>query len=94
LNDENYNGYLKKTYNLQFVNVLYGVQIRSAAKSLMYKYFDYSDKNDIEIFYCNTDSMLIKERGLNKISMFISQEYWSLKIEGNHNKGSVILSQC
>jgi hypothetical protein len=55
LKDDNYKVYLRKTYELQFVNVLYAVQIRSAAKSLMYRYFDYCDKTEIEIFHCNTD---------------------------------------
>jgi hypothetical protein len=33
--DEGYNVYLRKTYDVKFINVLYGVQIRSAAKSIM-----------------------------------------------------------
>jgi hypothetical protein len=93
LKDDYYNVYLRKTYDLQFVNVLYGVQIRSVAKSLMYKYFDYCDKNEIEIFYCNTDSILNKESDLNKMNWFISKEYGYRKIDGRYNKGRVIVSQ-
>jgi hypothetical protein len=91
--DENYNVYLRKGYDLQFLNVLYGVQVRSAAKSVMNKHFDYCDKSDIEILYCNIDSILIKESDLDKMSRFISKEYGYLKIEGRSNKGAVIISQ-
>jgi hypothetical protein len=60
---------------------LYGVQMRSAAKSLMYRYFEYGDKNDIELFYCHTDSILIKESDLDKMNRFISKESWDFKID-------------
>jgi hypothetical protein len=59
-----YNVYLKRTYDLKFINVLYGVQIRSMAKQVMIKYFDYCDKNNIKIYYCSTDSILIKENDM------------------------------
>ncbi|GMO12696.1 MAG: hypothetical protein Ta2E_01200 [Mycoplasmoidaceae bacterium] len=42
--DDDYHVYLKKTYDLSFVNVLYAVHIRSKTKSIMYRYFDYCDK--------------------------------------------------
>jgi hypothetical protein len=42
-----YNVYLKRTYDMKFINVLYGVQIRSMAKHIMIKYFDYCDKNNV-----------------------------------------------
>jgi hypothetical protein len=71
---------LRRMYDLQFVNVLYRVQIRTAVKSIMSSYFDYWDKNEIEIFYCNTDSIPIKESNLDKMSRFISKEYGDLKI--------------
>jgi hypothetical protein len=58
-NNQLYNVYLKRTYDLKFTNGLYGVQIRYMAKHIMIKYFDYCDKNNIKIFYCNTDSILI-----------------------------------
>jgi hypothetical protein len=50
LKDDDYHVYLRKTYDLQLVNIFDIVQIRSAAKSLMYWYFKYCDKNDIEMF--------------------------------------------
>jgi hypothetical protein len=53
-NDDNsnqfYNLYLKGTDNLKFTNVLSGIQIRSMAKHIMIKYFDYCDKNNIKIY--------------------------------------------
>jgi hypothetical protein len=72
--DDGYNAYLRKSYDLQFINVLYEVQIRSAAKSLIYRYFDYCNRNNIEIFYCNTDSILINERDFYKMNRFVSKE--------------------
>jgi monomeric isocitrate dehydrogenase len=48
-NDIIFNVYLKRTYDLKFINVLFGIQIRSMAKHVMIKYFDYSDKNNIKI---------------------------------------------
>jgi hypothetical protein len=59
-----YNVYLKRTYDLTFPNVLYGVQIRFMAKHVMIKNFDYCDKNTIKMFYCNTDSILIRENDI------------------------------
>jgi hypothetical protein len=59
--DNMYNVYLKRTYDLKFTNVLYDIQISSMAKHVMIKYFYYCDKNNIKIFYCNTDSILIRE---------------------------------
>jgi hypothetical protein len=44
----------------------------------MDKDFDYCDKNEIKIFYSNTDSILIKESDLNKMNRFISKEYEDL----------------
>ena len=87
-----YNIYLKRTYDLKFANVLYGVQIRSMAKHIMIKYFDYCDKNNIKIFYCNTDSILIRETDFELMRRFISNNYGDLKIEGRYNNG-VIISQ-
>jgi hypothetical protein len=92
--DEDYHVYLRKAYDLQFVDVLYMIQIRSGAKSIMYKNFDICEKNNIEIFYCNTDSILIKERNLDKMRRFISKEDGYFKIEGRDNKECVIVSQC
>jgi hypothetical protein len=55
-----FNIYLKRTCDLKFTNVLYGIQIRS-----IIKYFDYCDKNNIKIYYCNTDSILIIESDID-----------------------------
>jgi hypothetical protein len=56
-NNPMYNVYLKGTYDLNFTNVLDCIQIRSMAKYVIIKYFDYCDKNNVKIFYCNTDSI-------------------------------------
>jgi hypothetical protein len=90
LKDENYYGYLRKTDNLQYENVLYGVQIRSAPKSKVMRYFDYCDQNYIESFDCNTDLIMIKEKDLDKMCRFISKEYGELKINGRYNKGVTV----
>jgi hypothetical protein len=90
--DNMYNVYLKRTYDLKFTNVLLGIQIRSKAKHLMIKYFDYCDKNNIKILYCNTDSILIKENDMKYMKQFISDNIGDLKIEGKYNNG-VIISQ-
>ncbi|GMO19880.1 MAG: hypothetical protein Ta2E_10970 [Mycoplasmoidaceae bacterium] len=66
-----YNVYFRKNYDINFVNVLYGVQMRSMAKSAMYSYFDYCDKNNIRVCYCHTDTMLIKESDLDMLKHFI-----------------------
>jgi hypothetical protein len=65
--DNNYNVYLPKIIDLNYTNVLYGVQIRSMAKSIMNRYFRYCDDNNIKMFYCNTDSIIIRENDLNKM---------------------------
>jgi hypothetical protein len=80
-----YNVYLKRTYDLMFTNVLYGVQIRSMTKHVMIKYFDYCDKNNVKIFYCNSDSILIRESDIGLFRQFISDRYGDLKIEGRYN---------
>jgi hypothetical protein len=71
-NNQLYNIYLKRTYDLKFFNVLYNFQIRSMAKHVMIKYFDYCDKNNVMIFYCNTDSILIRETDIYLMKQFIS----------------------
>jgi hypothetical protein len=85
-----YNVYLKRTYDLKFANVLYGVQIRSMAKHVMIKYFDYCDKNNVKIFYCNTDSILIRESDMKFTIQFISDKNGDLKIEGRYNNGEIL----
>jgi hypothetical protein len=92
-NEDNiYNIYLKRTYELKFTNVLYGIQIRSMAKHVMMKYFDYCEKNNIKIFYCNTDSILIKENDMKFMKQFISDNIGDLKVDGRYING-VIISQ-
>jgi hypothetical protein len=39
-NNQLYKVYLKRTYDLKFINVLYGVQIRSMAKHVVIKYYE------------------------------------------------------
>jgi hypothetical protein len=62
------------------------------AKHIMIKYFDYCDKNNIKIYYCNTNSILIKESDIYLMKQFISDNYGDLKVEGKYNNG-VIISQ-
>ncbi|GMO12791.1 MAG: hypothetical protein Ta2E_01450 [Mycoplasmoidaceae bacterium] len=78
--DDCYNVYLRNANDINFVNVLYGAQIRRMAKSIRYSYFDYCDKNNIRIFSYNTDSMLMKESDLDIWKQFISNENDKLKI--------------
>jgi hypothetical protein len=85
-----YNVYLKLRYDLNFINVLYDIQIRSMAQHIMIKYFDYCDKNNIKIYYCNTDSILIQETDIGLMRKFISDNYGDLKIEGRYNNGIII----
>jgi hypothetical protein len=93
-NDNNYNVYLRKTIDLNYTNVLFGVQIRSMAKSIMNKYFKYCDDNNIKIFYCNTDSIIIREKDLNKMDGFIDKnKIGFLKIDGIYECYSIIESQ-
>jgi hypothetical protein len=51
------------------------------AKHLTIKYFDYCVKNDITIYYCNTDSIFIKETDIDLIRQLISDKYGDLKEE-------------
>jgi hypothetical protein len=62
------------------------------AKHVMIKYFDYCDKNNVKIFYCNTDSILIRESDIGLFTQFISNSIGDLKVEGRYNNG-VIISQ-
>lgn len=69
-----------------FVEILYGVQIRLSAKSFIYRFFDYWNKEGIEIFYWNTDSIAMKEKDLDKVSRLKSKDYRYLNNEGMYNK--------
>jgi hypothetical protein len=91
--DSDYNIYIRKTIDLNETNVLYGVHIRSYAKRIMYKYFNYCDLNNINIYYCNTDYIIIKEIDLYKIRNYISDYPCDFKISGIYNMGGIILSQ-
>jgi hypothetical protein len=62
------------------------------AKHVMIKYFDFCDKNNYKIYYCNTDSILIRESDYGLMKQFISDSYGDLKVEGRYNNG-VIISQ-
>jgi hypothetical protein len=62
------------------------------AKHVMIKYFDYCDKNNVKIFSCNTDSLLIRENDIKLMKQFLLDNYGDLKIEGKYNN-SVIISQ-
>jgi hypothetical protein len=92
--DSDYNIYVRKTIDLNYTNVFYGIQIRSYAKRIMYKYFNYCDQNNINIYYCSTDSIVIKENDLYKMTNYISDCTASdLKISGRYNEGCIILFQ-
>jgi hypothetical protein len=58
--DPIYNDYIKRIYDLKYINELNVIQIRSIVKHIKIKYFDYCDKNNIKIYYCNTDSFFDK----------------------------------
>jgi hypothetical protein len=62
------------------------------SKYIMIKYFDYCGKNNIKIYYCNTDSILIKENDIKYMKHFISDNIGDLKIDGIYNNG-IIISQ-
>jgi hypothetical protein len=90
--DSDYNIYVRKMIDLNYTNVLYGIQIRSYAKRIMYKYFNYCDLNNINIYYCNTNSIVIKENDLYKLNNYISDcTAGDLKISGVYNEGCIIL---
>jgi hypothetical protein len=59
-------------------------------KHVMIKYFDYYDKNNVKIFYCNTNSILIRESDIGLMKQFISDSYGDLKVEGIYNNGVII----
>jgi hypothetical protein len=58
----------------------------------METYFDYCDKNDIEILIATLIRCWSKKIDLNKMNRFMSKEYHDLKIEGGY-KSDVIISQ-
>jgi hypothetical protein len=62
------------------------------AKHVMIKYFDYCDKNNIKIFYCNTDLILIWETDIGLMTQFLSDHDGDLIVEGKYNN-RVIISQ-
>jgi hypothetical protein len=49
------------------------------AKHVMIKYFDYCDKNNVKISYCNIDSILIRESDIGLMTQFISDNIGDLK---------------
>jgi type IV secretory pathway VirB4 component len=59
----------------------------------MHRFFDYCHNNDIKIFYYNTDSILIKEKDMNKMNESISKVYGDLKMKGKYKERGVIISQ-
>jgi hypothetical protein len=59
----------------------------------MYKYFNYYDLNNINIYYCNKDSIVIKENDLYKMTNYISNYPGDFKISRVYNMGCQILSQ-
>jgi hypothetical protein len=87
-----YKVYIKRTYDLKFTNVFYSIQIRSMAKHIMIKYLNYCEKNNIKIYYCYTDSILIKNNDIDLMKKFISDNYGDLKVEEKYKNG-VIISQ-
>jgi hypothetical protein len=60
------------------------------AKHVMIKYFDYCDKDNVKIYYCNTNSILIRESDIDLMKQFISDRYGHLKVEGRYNNGFII----
>jgi hypothetical protein len=60
------------------------------AKHVMIKDFDYCDKNNVKIYYCNTDSILIRETDIDLMKQFIWDRYEDLKGEGRYNNWVII----
>jgi hypothetical protein len=90
--DNNYNVYLRKKIDLNYPNVLYGVQIRSMVKSLRNRYFKYCEYNNLKMFYYNTDSIIVPESDLNKMAEFLDKnKIGYLKIDGIYNDGCCII---
>jgi hypothetical protein len=58
------------------------------AKQVMIKYFDFCDKNNIKIYYCNTDSILNRETDIKFITQFLSDSNGDLKVEGKYNNAN------
>jgi hypothetical protein len=68
------------------------VPIRSVAKSIMNRYFKYCDDNNIKMFYCNTNSIIIRENNLNMRTEFIDKnKIGYLKIDGIYNNACCII---
>jgi hypothetical protein len=59
----------------------------------MYKYFNFCDLNNINIYYCNTDLIVIKENDLYKLRNYISDYSGDFKISGIYNMEYQIESQ-
>jgi hypothetical protein len=61
-------------------------------ESIMNRYFKYCDDNNIKMFYYNTDSIIIREHDLNKMSELIDKNKIDyLKIDGIYNNGCCII---
>jgi hypothetical protein len=52
-------------------------------------YFDQYDKNNIEIFSYNIDSLLIRYCDWEKMGNYISNQQGYLKIDGEYNNGVI-----
>jgi hypothetical protein len=58
----------------------------------MNSFFRYCDDNNIKMFYCNTDSIIIRESDLNKMTEFIDKnKIGYLKIDHIYNNGCCII---
>ena len=75
----------KRYLDVNYVNNLLGVHILSASKSIMFNIFDFCDKNNIHICYCNTDSLLIEKKYLDLLSDYIGPNPGQLKIEAEYD---------
>jgi hypothetical protein len=74
--------YKNISFDLNFTNTLIGSLIRSKAKQIMNKYFDYCCENGIRVYYSNTDSIQIKRHNLQLMQEFINPNVAGmLKIE-------------
>jgi hypothetical protein len=59
-------------------------------KSIKYRHFDYCNKDDIEIFNYNIDSMLIRESDPDKMKSFIANDYGYCQIDSRYNEDVII----
>lgn len=75
LNPGSYLIKMVKTINTHFNNCYFGVEVLSYAKSIMNEVMVLAEKNGIEIYYTDTDSMHIEYAGVEKVYRLFRSKY-------------------